>query len=664
MLTSRGWWFLLVTLGLLALGILRNQILVVVLTLMLVFWFAWEWLRFAVRVRLVARGLRVRRELRDERGSVDTLWAGRAFRVHGRLEMAGLLGLPYVLTADRVPLDAELVEGEHERDGPVTPDQPLDWEYGIRCRGPGRVRFEGVGVRLVDLQGFFYHRTFIRAPVEYRVLPALADSRGHFPTVKRHNLLPPPGLHRLRRPGSGSELLDLRDYLPGDPPKTIAWKASARRDRLMTKEFESEVPVRCTLLLDTSHSVRIGPAGRNALARLVEIAAAIAQANSGARDLTGLCLFDQAGSTTVPPGRGERHVAELLNRLADVAGRAPSTGAARFDALVPLAYAFAEEVYPDLMRPEINRVPFWLPWLRPQPAATIRQPTLADRLNAWLPLFVVLFTVLAGAAFVAIIGLSVYWGYTILANDSAANYDQGASAWVTAALGAALVAEVILGGILLAQLVRRLPVFFPVRRRLYRWRKRLAALLAARHGLAPGGLALLLEDDQRLVEELERFLGEHHVPYALPLYDRQGRYRFASPEKVEVLAQALLRAIGKGHDNELFVLLADVLELPDQLGPLLQTVKVALARHHRVVLICPWPPGVPPPHETEGEAEREDGLQADLRRATTVRLHHAFGRLRWTLARLGVAVISAQSEDPVRLVLERLDRLRAQGRRR
>ena len=31
---------------------------------------------------------------------------------------------------------------------------------------------------------------------------------------------------------SGSELLDLRDYIPGDAPKMIAWKASARRDRL------------------------------------------------------------------------------------------------------------------------------------------------------------------------------------------------------------------------------------------------------------------------------------------------------------------------------------------------------------------------------------------------------------------------------------------------
>src|SRR5205807_372769 len=127
--------------------------------------------------------------------------------------------------------------------------------------------------------------------------PALVDAEGKTATSKRHNLLPPPGINRLLRPGTGSELMDLRDYLPGDPPRTIAWKVSARRDRLITKEFESEVPVRCTLFLDTSNSVRVpslipppsggtarrGSGGRRepapgkALNRLVDLTASVLQ---------------------------------------------------------------------------------------------------------------------------------------------------------------------------------------------------------------------------------------------------------------------------------------------------------------------------------------------------------------------------------------------------
>ncbi|HST26999.1 MAG TPA: DUF58 domain-containing protein [Rudaea sp.] len=38
---------------------------------------------------------------------------------------------------------------------------------------------------------------------------------------------------------SGDELAALRAYQTGDPPRNIAWKASARRDELLVKEFET-----------------------------------------------------------------------------------------------------------------------------------------------------------------------------------------------------------------------------------------------------------------------------------------------------------------------------------------------------------------------------------------------------------------------------------------
>src|SRR5205823_5793624 len=171
-------------------------------------------------------------------------------------------------------------------------------------------------------------------------------AEGRTAASKRHNLLPPPGINRLPRPGSGSELLDLRDYLPGDPPKTIAWKASARRDRLITKEFESEVPVRCTLFVDTSNAVRVGKAGQRPLNKLVEIAASVAQANAAARDLTGLCLFDERTTTYVRPARGTRHLARQINLLVDAAARQSAADEVGVEQLLPAAYAFAREVYP------------------------------------------------------------------------------------------------------------------------------------------------------------------------------------------------------------------------------------------------------------------------------------------------------------------------------
>jgi hypothetical protein len=234
-----------------------------------------------------------------------------------------------------------------------------------------------------------------------------------------------------------------------------------------------------------------------------------------------------------------------------------------------------------------------------------------------------------------------------------------------------------------------LPLLFAQkRRRLTRSRKKMAALLSRRYELGPGGVELLMQNDQEMGTYLERFLHDHNVPHTPVLYDDHGKYLFRSPQKVQTLAAALLRSIGKGHDNELFVLLVDLVELEGELGPLLRAVKVARARHHQVMLICPWPPDLeppgaaPPPSPLEPvvrtAAARGRGrrgrvpdpmlsvteLRGFLHNVLGHRYHVAYHRLRRTFARLQVPVVCAGAGEPVQLVLDRVDRLRSVRRKR
>jgi uncharacterized protein (DUF58 family) len=624
MLTRRGWWLLLTVLVVLFAALWTDTPGAAVLALTLLLWFVASWLQFQVRAVLVHGRLRVVRQVADAHGPVQSLWSGRQFRVRVRLVNDSRVGLVFARIDERVPLGVKRLSGTTHAEGRLGAE-PLEVSYAVACPAPGVVRFEGLAVQFADVQGFFYRRVFVQAVRRYRILPPLADAKGRFPTAKRHNRLPLIGAHRHRRPGSGSELLDLRDYLPGDPPKMIAWKASARRDRLMTKEFESEVPIRCTLFVDTSASVRVGLPGHNALAGVVELAAVVAQANTRARDLTGLCLFDEHGSNYVKPARSRRQLVHLFNLLADAASLTPATGEAAVARLLPLAYGLAEEVYPQLLESELNAFPWWLPLAFPQPAASLRRlPPRSDTLGERLR---------RGAAY------SRNWLF------------QNLAARVS-----------------------------PVHWRHYRWRKQLAAVLALRQGLGAGGIGLLLEDDERFVLAMQRFLNEHHVPFELPLYGPHGEYLFAAPAKVSVLARALQAAVGRGRDNELFVLLADLLDLPQQLGPLLAAVRLAAARHHHVLVVCPWPRGVAPPDRTGAESmagERryrealaavargnrgDQALRLVLRHTTALRLHRAFNDVRHAFARLGVSVLCAQHDDSALAVLHRMERLRVQER--
>jgi uncharacterized protein (DUF58 family) len=621
MLTTRGWWFFLTVLLVLTVSVWREMPGVSLVALTLLVWFLANWLLFQVRLLAIHGRLRIVRQLADEKGAVQTLWVGRTFQVRIRLCNDTLFSIPYLRIQERVPFGVKRLPGATHAEGSLDRHHPLELAYHLHCPAPGQVRFDGLSVQIADVQGFFYAGQFVQEVRWYRVMPALADAKGRFPTAKRHNLLPLIGAHRHKRPGSGSELLDLRDYLPGDPPKMIAWKASARRDRLMTKEFESEVPIRCTLFVDTSVSVRIGLPGQNALARLVEMVAAVAQANSGARDLTGLCLFDEQHTSYVKPARNARHLLQLYSMLADVATLAPATGEAAVERLLPLAYGLAQEVYPHLLDADLNYFPWWLPLWSPKPAYTLRRRPVRGRgFGRWL---------------------------------------RSRALYLKAALYQNLVAR------------------FNVHEwKMYQWRKQLSAILAVRYDLGSGSLALLMEDDERFVLQMQHFLIEHQVPFELPLYGAHNEYLFGAPQKVEVLAGALRRAVGRGRDNELFVLLVDLFEIVDQLDPLLAAVKLAVARHHQVMVVCPWPLGVPPPDRNQRETGKREQkfktaladlvhgrrsaelLQAIVRHSTMLRMHRAFEAVRHTFARLGVPVLCARHDESVQLILHRLERLR------
>jgi uncharacterized protein (DUF58 family) len=659
MLTTRGWWLLFVVFFLLFCGMLAAHGLLVLIGLAFLLWFGGEWFLFNLRLQAALGDLRVERIVEDERGPIATLWWGRTFTVRVRLWCDRRL--PLVRLSDFVPYGLKLVDGVTETAGPVGAAHELGMAYRVHAPTVGVARFEGVRVQLADFQGFFHATTFVSAPVVYRILPMLVGNDVQTGSIKRHNQLLPPGIHRLKRPGSGSELLDLRDYMTGDPPKTIAWKVSARRDKLITKEFESEVPVRCTLFVDVSNSVRVPARDAKPIHRLIDIAASVVQANSSIRDLTGLVAFDERGAQSVRPDRRGRHLTNILQVLADAAAQTPVLDRVDPDSLLPLAYTYACEVYPRLMDRGLNSMPLWMQIIDAFPGYGRRRVSLWKRFHRWKrPLFNLTLKIIPALVFLGNVVLA-YAVLTDLVNLSPLEH-------LALFLLSSLIPPVamVLGAVFILGTL----VFSGRTLRMAYWRKRLAALYSVRYVLGPGGLAALLEDDDQFALLTQRFLGEHQVPYRLPLYDAAGKYLFAAPEKVAVLANSLVRAVGNGRDNELFVLLVDLLELDEHLEPLLCAVRVARGRHHQVIIVCPWPPRMRLPGNDPVEPARPaapgapENLRMVLHRSQRRRFHDAFHRVRHTFARLGVSLICAASDEPVALILNRLDRLRSLRRTR
>ncbi|MCS6866571.1 MAG: DUF58 domain-containing protein [Gemmataceae bacterium] len=687
MLTSRGWWFLIIVLFIFALGafvVANYTTLPAILALTLLLWFLGEWIVFNFSVHGAVAHLRAERWVLQGGRTTPILWANVPFQVQLRVFHRGRFTIRYALMEDRFPAATDLLEGRTDTTATIRRGEAVEILYTARCPAPGVVRFEGVRVRVADVQGFFYRRVFLRDPVEFLILPPLVDEEGNQRADKRFNVLPPPGIHRLRRPGAGDELHDLRDYQPGDPPKMIAWKASARKDKLITKEYESDVPVRCTLFLDTSEGVRLGPTGNTLLTRLAGISAVIAQAAAANRDLVGLTTFDDRSAQVLRPARTQTHMINVLRTLAEVAALQPSMRGVPIETMMRRAYPLAHELYPELMTKKINTLPLSRLW----------QPLL-DRWWGWIVLFILVAPpALAAYKLANILGGPPLPGplQKIYQTWMAATFDFAVRVtpkvyWVLRIALALVIWFVVLclpsvlaAGLWLLYGIRG---WFGQRAAELRQRKQLAALLSLQDGAGPDAIERYIHDDNALARRISAFLEHHRLRCPVPMYDDDGRYRYRCAEKAHVLAYQLIRAVGVARDNELYVILADLAELGDDLEPLVRACRVARARRHHVMVIVPWPADIPianaplspVPESASPSGRRKAGEQwpaskrqrriAQIVQDTLTRQYHeAFRAMRRALSQVGASVFRVNDGDPVRLVLDHLDRLRGMRSRR
>jgi uncharacterized protein (DUF58 family) len=126
------------------------------------------------------------------------------------------------------------------------------------------------------------------------------------------------GMRPRRVVGAGSELHQLRDYVPGDPLARIAWKATARANRLVTREFSEDQHLDIVVALDAGRLSRVRAGRLDRLGCYANIAARFARQVVSFDDRIGLLGFaDQPWLCSLPKRglQGTRAVQQALLRL-------------------------------------------------------------------------------------------------------------------------------------------------------------------------------------------------------------------------------------------------------------------------------------------------------------------------------------------------------------
>lgn len=124
------------------------------------------------------------------------------------------------------------------------------------------------------------------------------------------------GMIPARAGGSGTEFFGVRTYQPGDPPRAINWRASARYDEaLYSNEFQQERVADVGIVLDGRMRTNEFAGGHSLFEHSVQAAAALADALLTQGNRVGLLVYASYLRWTLP-GYGKVQRARILHTLA------------------------------------------------------------------------------------------------------------------------------------------------------------------------------------------------------------------------------------------------------------------------------------------------------------------------------------------------------------
>jgi uncharacterized protein (DUF58 family) len=181
----------------------------------------------------------------------------------------------------------------------------------------GEATLGGVALRVRSTLGLVSRTLRYERDDRVLVAPSLAGVR-RFRWLAVHQRLAAVGVRSTPRRGEGRTFASLRDYVVGDDPRHIDWKASARRGRPITREYTIEQSQTVYLLVDAGRSMTQLAGEFSRFEYALSSALVLADVASTAGDRVGAMVFDDQLRVLVPAQRGRAALQALRTALVPV----------------------------------------------------------------------------------------------------------------------------------------------------------------------------------------------------------------------------------------------------------------------------------------------------------------------------------------------------------
>ena len=199
--------------------------------------------------------------------------------------------------------------------GEVPPNREIKVFHPVTLATRGEAVFGPVEVRRFSPMGFWTRKTRHLSAECVKVYP-------NYEPVIRFALLAmqhrenPMGIVRRSRTGSSRDFHQLRDYRDGDPLGQIDWKASSRRQVLISRDYQEQRNQSVVFLLDTGRRMRALDGGVPQFDHILNAMLLVSHVALRQGDQVAVKSF---GGTDrwLPPVKGSHAMPVLLNHLYD-----------------------------------------------------------------------------------------------------------------------------------------------------------------------------------------------------------------------------------------------------------------------------------------------------------------------------------------------------------
>jgi len=199
----------------------------------------------------------------------------------------------------------------------LRPGEEKQFVYTITPNERGGDYFRGTFVRIKSKLNLIEREVRLRTEQPLRVYPNVLALR-EFDLLKQRGMLKEVGIRKSRAKGLGMEFESLREYTEGDDYRKIDWKATARKSKLVVRNYEQEKNQSVILCIDIGRRTLSEINGVPKIDHMLDACLMLTHAAAVSGDCVGLLVYSNAVKRYIPPRKGRNQVGYIIEALHDL----------------------------------------------------------------------------------------------------------------------------------------------------------------------------------------------------------------------------------------------------------------------------------------------------------------------------------------------------------